>query len=231
MQARRRILQFFGVSAVGAPLAARAQRDANGQRLSRAEGGWQFFSARDGEFITAAVDRLIPPDRWAGAAQAGVPIYIDRQLAGPYGAGARMYLQGPIVRGTPQQGYQLGMTPAQLYRAALDGLQPHLQGRAFGQRSADEQDAFLKRLEAGELMLGPVPSAVFFETLLANTIEGFFADPIYGGNRDMVGWRMIGFPGAYAAFAQWVDNHGMQFDRPPVSIAQSRQGGGHGHSS
>jgi gluconate 2-dehydrogenase gamma chain len=224
---RRRVLQALGVGAV-VPASVPAQQ-VPAQDVNRSEGGWQFFSARDGEFIAAAVDRLIPPDRHPGAAEAGVPIYIDRQLAGPYGAGARMYLQGPFERGTPQQGYQMGMTPAQLYRAALDGLQPHLQGRAFGQRSEDERDTFLKRLEAGELMLGEVPSAVFFETLLANTIEGYFADPMYGGNRNMAGWRMVGFPGAYAAFVQWVDQHGVRFERPPMSIAMSQHTGSHGH--
>ena len=78
-------------------------------------------------------------------------------------------------------------------------------------------------------MLGDVPSAVFFETLLANTIEGYFADPVYGGNRDMAGWRMIGFPGAYAQFVQWVDKHGIRFNRPPMSIAMSA--GGHRHGA
>src|SRR3712207_7688305 len=58
------------------------------------------------------------------------------------------------------------------------------------------QDALLSELEAGRLDLGGFSSAIFFETLLANTIEGYFADPAYGGNRDMVSWRMIGFPGA-----------------------------------
>jgi hypothetical protein len=92
-----------------------------------------------------------------------------------------------------------------VYRRALAELAGALQGRPFEQRDAQAQDAFLKRLEAGELMLGDIPSAVFFETLLANTIEGYFADPMYGGNRGMVGWRMVGFPGAYAQFVQWVD--------------------------
>ena len=68
--------------------------------------------------------------------------------------------------------------------------------------------------------------AVFFETLLANTIEGFFADPIYGGNRDMVAWRMIGFPGAYAAYINEVDQHGVDFVHQPLSVAS---GGDTGH--
>ncbi len=224
MVARRKLLHALGVG-LATPFVANAQQRPPA-RPSQGEGGWQFFTARDGEFITAAVDRLIPPDRWPGAAQAGVPVYIDRQLAGDYGAGARTYLQGPIAPGTPQQGYQLGLTPAQLYRESLDGIHAELKGRAFGQRSADAQDEFLRALEAGERTLGSINSAIFFETLLANTIEGFFADPMYGGNRNMVGWRMIGFPGAYAAYVNVVAQHGIDYDRPPISIAS---GGGHGH--
>jgi gluconate 2-dehydrogenase gamma chain len=226
---RRALLQWLGIGSLGAaaPLAPRVEaRAAPPARPARPEAGFNFFTAQDAAFITAAVDRLLPADDWPSASQAGVVVYIDRQLAGPYGRGARMYMQGPHAIGTPQQGYQMPFTPAQLYRRALDGLAPHLGGRALAERSPDEQDAFLKRLEAGELMLGEIPSAVFFETLLANTIEGYFADPMYGGNRDMAGWRMIGFPGAHAMYVQWVDKHGIKFDRPPIGIAQH---GGHAH--
>jgi gluconate 2-dehydrogenase gamma chain len=66
-----------------------------------------------------------------------------------------------------------------------------------------------------------VPSAVFFETLLANTVEGYFADPVYGGNRNMVSWRMIGFPGAYADYVELVDQYDYAFEREPLSIASA----------
>jgi gluconate 2-dehydrogenase gamma chain len=68
----------------------------------------------------------------------------------------------------------------------------------FAQMSADQQDAYLHALEAGGKDLGGVPSDVFFAHLWQCTVEGFFSDPVYGGNRNMVAWRMIGFPGAYA---------------------------------
>jgi gluconate 2-dehydrogenase gamma chain len=87
--------------------------------------------------------------------------------------------------------------------------------------SAAEQDALLSELEAERLDLGGFSSAIFFETLLANTIEGYFADPAYGGNRDMVSWRMIGFPGAYAAYLGVYTQHGIRFDREPLSMAHS----------
>jgi gluconate 2-dehydrogenase gamma chain len=229
---RRALLKFVGVGAA-APIAARGatQSPTGSAPPSDTPGArWAFFTDSEAAFITAAVDRLLPADAYPSASQAGVVVYIDRQLAGDFGRGARMYLQGPMARGTPQQGYQLGLPPAQVYRRALAELAGALQGQPFEQRDAQAQDAFLKRLEAGELMLGDIPSAVFFETLLANTIEGYFADPMYGGNRGMVGWRMVGFPGAYAMFVQWVDRHGIRFDRPPMSIGHgAAHGHGHGH--
>lgn len=195
---------------------------------------YRFFTTDEAAFIEAAVDRLIPPEpEWAGAREAGVPNYIDLQLAGPYGAGDRMFLGGPIKPGTPQQGYQLGLTPAQLYRTALTAIleRTAAQGAAFADASPEAQDEFLRRLEAGEAELNGVPSAVFFETLLANTIEGYFADPAYGGNRDMVGWRMIGFPGPYAAYLGIYTQHGIKYDREPQSMADAHRlhgSGGHG---
>jgi gluconate 2-dehydrogenase gamma chain len=90
--------------------------------------------------------------------------------------------------------------------------------------SPDEQDNYLKSLEAGGKDLGGVPSDVLFAHLLECTLEGFFSDPVYGGNRDMVSWRMIGFPGAYASYYDLVDQHGIKIDRPPMSLAESANG-------
>lgn len=195
---------------------------------------YRFFTPDEAAFIEAAVDRLIPPEpEWAGARAAGVPNYIDLQLAGPYGAGERLFLEGPIKPGTPQQGYQLGLTPAQVYRTALAAIHERTaaRGAAFADASPQAQDEFLKRLEAGEADLDGVPSAVFFETLLANTIEGFFADPAYGGNKDMVGWRMIGFPGPYAAYLGLYTKHGLEYDHEPMSMADAHRVHGAGHAA
>jgi gluconate 2-dehydrogenase gamma chain len=193
-----------------------------------------FLNQVEAAFVEAAVARLIPADdRDPGALETGVHVYIDRQLAGAYGSGARMYLDGPWQEGTPGQGYQLPYTPAQLYRTAIAGIAKHVASTAGGKTFRDlapaDQDKLLQALEDGDLELPNVPSAVFFETLLANTIEGFFADPIYGGNRGMAGWRMIGFPGAYAAFALEVDKHNVKFTREPMSIAQANTGPTHMH--
>jgi len=187
---------------------------------------YRFFTPEEAVFIESAVDRLIPPEPvWPGARSAGVPNYIDLQLSGPCGAGDRLFLGGPIKPGTPSQGYQLGLTPAQLYKTALGAIQEgfRINGVSFLNAPEEEQDEFLSRLEAGEADLGGVPSSVFFETLLANTIEGYFADPAYGGNRDMVGWRMVGFPGVYAAFLGVYTQHGLNYAREPLSMADAHR--------
>ena len=79
-----------------------------------------FFNTDEAAFIEAAVARLIPADdRWPGALEAGVPNYIDKQLNGAWGAGERLYRNGPWQAGTPSQGYQLPFTPAELFRTAI----------------------------------------------------------------------------------------------------------------
>ncbi|MGD9616549.1 MAG: gluconate 2-dehydrogenase subunit 3 family protein [Alphaproteobacteria bacterium] len=155
---------------------------------------------------------------------------MDLQLAGPFGQGDHLFLAGPIKPGTPSQGYQLGLTPAQVYRTSLAAIRRRLReaGASFVQASPEEQDHFLQRLEAGEVDLDGVPSAIFFETLFANTIEGFFSDPAYGGNRDMAGWRMVGFPGVYAAYLGLYTQHGLRYEREPLSMADAHRLHGHG---
>lgn len=187
-----------------------------------------FFNSDEAAFIEAAVARLIPSDdKWPGAIEAAVPNYIDKQMAGAWGAGERLYRSGPWQQGAPSQGYQLPFTPAELFHTALAAINKELADAKtpFEEMSAEQQDSYLRQLEAGGKDLGGVPSAEFFAELWEATIEGFFADPVYGGNRDMVAWQMIGFPGAYASYYELVDKHGITFDRPPLSLASDAHGG------
>lgn len=194
---------------------------------------YTFFKAEEAKFIEAAVERLIPADEnGPGALDAGVPNYLDKQLGGAWGAGERLYRGGPWKQGEPSQGYQLPFTPAELFRNALRGIAEDFQKRgavAFTKMSTKEQDAYLKSLQTGKIDLNGVPSNVFFDSLLALTIEGFFSDPVYGGNKDMAAWKMIGFPGAYASFYDLVDQHGMAYTRAPMSMAEDGRGVIHIH--
>jgi gluconate 2-dehydrogenase gamma chain len=188
---------------------------------------YAFFNAAEAEFVEAAVARLIPADdRWPGALEVGVTNYIDKQMAGAWGAGERLYRSGPWQAGAPSQGYQLPLTPAELFRTAIAAINKELaaKGTPFARMTPADQDAYLKGLETGDRDLGGVPAKVFFAQLWQATLEGFFGDPVYGGNREMVAWRMIGFPGAYASYYDLVDKHGIAIDRAPMSLAQDAVG-------
>ncbi len=152
-----------------------------------------------------------------------MPFFLDRQLAGPFGRGDHYYLGGPWKKGVPEQGYQLRFSPAQLYRAAIPAIDryvgAHFNGAAFASLAAADQDNVLKGLEAGTIQLGGgVDAKVFFGMLLQNTKEGYFSDPIYGGNKDMAAWTMIGFPGAHYDYKEWVSRHGERVPYPPVGF-------------
>jgi gluconate 2-dehydrogenase gamma chain len=186
-----------------------------------------FFTASEWAFINAAVNRLIPPGGdGPGGVEAGVPEFIDRQLELPYGRGAYFYVSGPFQPNAPAElGYQLRHTPRELYRlgiAAIDAACKQQGDKTFAELDGSRQDAFLTLLETGKSgIAGPVPGA-FFAQLLANTKEGYFADPMYGGNRDMAAWRMIGFPGARADFTDWIDRAGQPYPFGPVSVNGAR---------
>lgn len=183
-----------------------------------------FFTAAERACVRAISARLIPSDDTGpGAEEADVVTFIDRQLAGFYGRGERWYTKGPFSEGTEQQGYQFESPPAGLYRKALAALDAHCrrthEGKAFDELGAEAQDGILTAMEEGELEFEGVAAAVFFELVLDNTIEGFFSDPIYGGNRDMVGWRLVGFPGARYDYRDYLDHDGKRLDIPPVGLA------------
>jgi gluconate 2-dehydrogenase gamma chain len=185
--------------------------------------GYTFLAAAEAAFVEAAVARLIPKDDLGpGALEAGVPTFIDRQLAGAYGNGSHWYMQGPWGEGESTQGYQSRMTPAAMYRAAIREIDEAVnkEGRAgvFAKLGADDQDRWLEQLEDGKVQLPTADAKVFFQLLLQNTIEGFWADPIYGGNRDMAGWKLIGFPGARYDHSPFVAKHNERYPLPPVGL-------------
>ena len=186
-------------------------------------GPWQYFTQSEGEAIEAMVDRLIPPDpETPGGKDSGCAVFIDRQLAGPYGRFEDHYMKGPFHDGTKEQGDQSPLTPARHYRLALAALDKYCRtsfdSTPFARLADERKDEVLKGLEAGTIKLEGVDSKTFFKLLLTNTQNGFFADPIYGGNKDMVSWKMIGFPGARYDYRDWVHRHNERYPLPPVSI-------------
>lgn len=182
-----------------------------------------FLTQPEVRFLDAVVARLIPADELGpGAKEAGVTSFIDRQLVGTWGVHGRNYRMGPWRQGTPQQGFQLRMTPQEIYRAAIRETNIWCNkkyGGAFDMLKPEQQDEILTALEQDKVDLESVPARVFFDLLLRNTEEGFFSDPIYGGNRDKIGWRLIGFPGiASADYRERLADYNIAYDVEPVSI-------------
>ena len=182
-----------------------------------------FFSPAEAAFIEAAVARLIPADELGGGAvEAGVPVFLDRQLSGAFGRGDGWYMQGPWRDGLPTQGFQTRMTPVAIYRTALREIDAAVaqegKGASFAKLTAADQDRWLTQLEKGEPKLPTADAKTFFTMLLQNTLEGFWSDPMYGGNRDMLGWKLIGFPGARYDHLPYVAKHGEKYPLSPVGL-------------
>jgi len=226
----RRSLLALGAAACAAPLGSVAAEFRGAGMIWQANQAayptavdlsahYLFFTPAEAAFVEAACARLIPSDATGpGALEAGVPLFLDRQMAGDYGKGSRWYMQGPWPKGLPTQGYQSRHPPGELYRVAIGEID-QAAGASFAGLSGADQEAFLKRLEAGTVQLATVDAKAFFALLLQNVMEGFFSDPVYGGNRGMAGWRMIGFPGARYDYRPYLLRYGQPFPLPPTAIA------------
>jgi gluconate 2-dehydrogenase gamma chain len=187
-----------------------------------------YLTPAEAAFLDAAVERLIPTDELApGAKDAGVTVYIDRQLSSSWGTHGRNYRAGPWLDGTPEQGFQSRLTPQEIYRIGIREINEHCRAaheKPFDQLASGKQDAVLKALEKDEVALPSLSSKLFFDLLWRNTEEGYFADPMYGGNRDKAGWKLLGFPGMpSSAYREHIDKPDL-YRAEPASILDVQLG-------
>lgn len=205
---KRRDFVVLPLAALSAPLvqllAAESRRLE--QRGGQVRVPLRFFTAAEAKIVTAASERIFPADaNGAGATAAAVVIYIDRQLAGPYGRDKYRYTKGPFGASGPEHGYQGAANPRDTYRDGLRSL------AGFAELSEREQIAALTSIERTQ----------FFALLRAHTIEGMFCDPMHGGNANLVGWKLVGFPGPRMSYRNDVDaHHGAAFRPRPASLEQ-----------
>ena len=213
MMDRRAFLARTGAGAAGLSAAlAYSSALARGVRdlapLPHTAEGYLFFTDVEAVAVEALCDRLIPSEGIGpGALDAGCHRFLDRALRSSYGLGEGQYLRGPFQQGAPEQGYQLPLEPHELYRLALadlDGWAGAAHGTRFADLSDGTKDEAIGLMQGGELALATVPAGLFFGTLWFDVRAGYFADPVYGGNRDMEAWRMIGFPGAYTQLREYL---------------------------
>ena len=187
-------------------------------------GPWHYFTADEAKAVEALADRIVPSDpQTPGGKDAGCAVYLDRQLAGPYGRAEGDYNKGPFMPGLPTQGRQAAGGPAKQYRDWLAALDTHCLAhngnKHFAELSDADKDALLQALEDGKAKLEGADGKKFVEQVVKDIQMGFFADPIYGGNQDMASWKMIGFPGTRYNYLDWIDRHNERFPLPPVSLA------------
>lgn len=174
-----------------------------------------FFTRYDDfEVLKTAVERIYPEDdNGPGAIGLGVPYFIDKQLAGPYGSNKYDYMKGPVQEVKVASSYQTLMTRGEVIIEGLRKLNDEAVKRhdaKFPDLEGEQQDELLSAMETGEIELVGVKSPTFFNLLRQLTIEGAYADPLYGGNKDMMGWKMKEHPGIRAGYSDLIEEEEFQ---------------------
>jgi gluconate 2-dehydrogenase gamma chain len=164
----------IGSSTAGTVSAAAASSAATSSRIPVRE-AFETLTSVESDTLDAVVDRILPSDEnGPGAREARATHYIDRALAG--------------FRAADRESYGLGLL-------AIDEEALLRHGNPFHRLSAAQQDALLQAVEKNEIEGFESNGSAFFSMVRNHTIEGTFSDPYYGGNRDYVGWDMLGYPG------------------------------------
>jgi gluconate 2-dehydrogenase gamma chain len=202
---RLSLLKRGAVGVAGAAAATTVTGQAEAQQAAAAPAALKFFTQWEFELVTAMAEVIWPTDDLGpGARVAGVGYYIDGQLSGSWGQGHRFYLNGPFF--TPSDtghGWQIPLGPAEVYRAFLPGFDQYVRttyGNSLHDLPAATQTQAMTDLQANRASIPIAGSTAFtpgdfFGMFRQNVLEGMLADPAYGGNREMVGWKWIGFPG------------------------------------
>ena len=224
---RRDFLAAAGAAGAGVAAAALPAAKAQAAPAQAAEvptETWLVLTAEEAAFYSAVADTIIPADALSpSGTECGIPVFIDRQLASAWGAGARMYRAGPFHPGMPEQGYQLPLTPCDFFSAgvvAANAWSHKTYGKTFDRLTPDQRIEALTVMETGKAEFEDFDARAFFQRLLTITMEGFFSDPIYGGNRGKASWRMLGFPGLPATYADKIEEYrNKRYVAEPRSIA------------
>ncbi|MGN6030525.1 MAG: gluconate 2-dehydrogenase subunit 3 family protein, partial [Thermomicrobiales bacterium] len=228
------------------PMAGMGDMDMNPQHANT-NTGFSSFVPYQISILRAACSRLIPTDdSGPGAEEAGVVYFIDREMDSRKAFRGPRYDRGPFVAGEATQGDQSAMMLRDRFRIGLLSMDAYAKskynGTGFASLTAEQQDQILTDMSGGEVdafgsisidsspmtpmatggQLG-ITAQSFFSLLLAYCMAGFFADPVHGGNRDMVGWKLIGFPGAHLSWADQIENYNKPFQGDYISLGQYQQ--------
>ncbi|MFD0960603.1 gluconate 2-dehydrogenase subunit 3 family protein [Paenibacillus chungangensis] len=159
--------------------------------------------------VESATERIFPEDEnGPGAKTMGAAFFIDHQLAGEWGFNGRDYMTPPFFKGEKVQGYQGRLKRREIFDIGLRELENYSLSRhekKFADLSGEQQDEILKAFETNEVNLSTISESSFFNMLRSSTLEGVYSDPLYGGNRNMDGWRMRGYPGNQMSYLSTIE--------------------------
>ena len=155
----------------------------------------------------------------------GINIYIDRALAGALGQGRPALHAGAVearrrrARATSCRSRRRSSIAPASRRPTRIAARPT--ARPFDRLDEQQREEVLVGLSAGKINFdNGLPARAFWTTLYQTVMEGMFSDPIYGGNRNKAGWKLIGFPGAIAVHRENVEKyHDKKFPADPLGIA------------
>jgi gluconate 2-dehydrogenase gamma chain len=234
--ARRQFLKGIGVASgatlaapglIAVPSAAEAQIPKPSAETCAPPAPYQSLGPDEASCLEAIVNVMCPADRLTpNGEQCGLATFIDHQLAGSYGRGDRLYRQGPWVPGKPQHGYQSALSPEEFFKAGLKALQ----AECFSRTSKSVQQLQASELEDLLRVVAQLPARAdafpltswFNEVLYPLFVQACFSDPMYGGNKDKVFWKLVGYPGLPAVHQRNViEFRGKRFpgSKQPKSIA------------
>lgn len=185
--------------------------ETSGEDFTRA---LKFFQTQDEfETLEAAAERIFPEDdNGPGAIGLGIGFFIDHQLAGGYGVNDKEYREGPFKEGTEFQGPQYRMNRREVFTEGVKALNKEAEEHNvnfFHELDAEQQDEILQSMQDGDVEMFGVPSSHFFNELRLATFAGAYADPMYGGNYNMEGWRMKNFTGGHMSFINEIEQEGL----------------------
>ncbi len=179
-----------------------------------------FRRQKDFDALSAATEVIYPEDaNGPGAIALGVPYFIDKQLASPWGSNADDYRKPPFKNG------QTPLTRGDIFLQGVRKLNEISENEhevLFKDLEEDKQFAVLERFMKGEVEMNLVISAEFFALLKSSTLAGCYADPLYGGNKDMAGWKMKEYPGSQMSYIDMIE-------ADEFILIEPRSVGGHKH--
>lgn len=187
----------------------------------------RMFFTRFEDFVVLeqATERIFPEDdNGPGAIELGVPYFIDRQLAGPWGMNAKDYREGPFG-GSDAEADHSRFTRGDLFINGLRKMNELSQerfGTTFDEAEEDQQIEILVDFDDGNVDMKNVSSSSFFGLLRNTVLEGVYSDPLYGGNRNMAGWKMKEFPGPVPSYTNVIESD--EFVKmDPISLTDNQQ--------